>query len=255
MMISSSSKFEALFVGERHRSSIPSLFNFLSTSKKQFTGLHLPTGIWFATMEDEDSRNGMRKGLGSCVKDSKRLLVGCFLTLKALKAGYTGLTRDGRMRESFNSKLSGNYTSVNVLSRVKAQARTLIAAIACFNLGSGKCICHFLPTQSSTVFREKQREKERLQSSCSSNAVFSIYFHDDTSTRLKLDFSFVTNSTSLLVFFEMDVVKTCGIKRAIWLWQFDAKVFCVSGVWTLLQCRHGNFSGDAYLQCWLKQHT
>ncbi|KAF7390697.1 hypothetical protein HZH66_009177 [Vespula vulgaris] len=44
MMISSSSKFEALFVGERHRSSIPSLFNFLSTSKKQFTGLHPPTG-------------------------------------------------------------------------------------------------------------------------------------------------------------------------------------------------------------------
>lgn len=37
------------------------------------------------------------------------------------KAGYTRLTRPGGARESFNSKLPGNYTSVTVLSRAKAQ--------------------------------------------------------------------------------------------------------------------------------------
>lgn len=76
-----------------------------------------------------------------------------FLTLKALKAGYTRLTRPGEAREPFNSKLPGNYTSVTVLSRAKAQTWGLIAAISYFNLGSRKCICHSRAVQRPPRFR------------------------------------------------------------------------------------------------------
>ncbi|KOC61285.1 hypothetical protein WH47_06109, partial [Habropoda laboriosa] len=47
---------------------------------------------------------------------NRKLSLMSFLTLKALKAGYTRLTRPRGARELFNSKLPGNYTSVTVLS-------------------------------------------------------------------------------------------------------------------------------------------
>ncbi|KYN38261.1 hypothetical protein ALC56_07301, partial [Trachymyrmex septentrionalis] len=82
---------------------------------------------------------------------NRKLSLMSFLTLKALKAGYTRLTHPGGAREPFNSKLPGNYTSVTVLSRAKAQTWGLIAAISYFNLGSRKCICHSLVAQRLLV--------------------------------------------------------------------------------------------------------
>jgi len=97
-----------------------------------------------------DGIEGVRRYNGSKRRNRKLSLMS-FLTLKALKAGYTRLTHPGGAREPFNSKLPGNYTSVTVLSRAKAQTWGLIAAISYFNLGSRKCICHSLVAQRLLV--------------------------------------------------------------------------------------------------------
>lgn len=119
---------------------------------------------------------GVRRCNGSKRRNRKLSLMS-FLTLKALKAGYTRLTRPGGAREPFNSKLPGNYTSVTVLSRAKAQTRGLIAAISYFNLGSRKCICHSLVAQRLLV-------SETAITRRNDSAEFS-YARDHLSRRLK----------------------------------------------------------------------